>query len=445
MRPDVAASLLAHGLGGRQDLPIPFSYALVGSAATLVVSFLALGLLVPEPRLRGERAGRLLPEGLQRVANLPALRRMWRVVGLTLAGYVTLAAVLGPDLATNPTAGVVYVLFWVGLVPASLLLGNVWRALNPLRTLHAGLAALLRVPPERGLRPLPRRLGYWPAVVGILAFVWLELVAPERTTLPVLRTWLAGYVGVTLIAAAFYGSRWFDRGDAFEVYSGLLGRFAPVGRRDDGRLVLRSPLDGLAGLRAAPGLVAVICVLLGSTAYDGMSNAPFWVRLQQTSALPPVVTGTLGLVGVTGLVLAAYVGATRAAAAGGQGPPARELPGAFAHALAPIALGYLVAHYYSLFVLEGQRTISYLSDPLGTGADWLGMAERRVDSSLVTPSGVATLQVAAVLAGHVLGVVLAHDRAMRLFPRRHALAGQLPLLAVMVAYTLAGLLLLFAG
>jgi hypothetical protein len=63
----------------------------------------------------------------------------------------------------------------------------------------------------------------------------------------------------------------------------------------------------------------------------------------------------------------------------------------------------------------------------------------------VTPTGVATLQVAAVVVGHVLGVVLAHDRAVRLFPPRAALAGQLPLLALMVSYTVTGLLLLFAA
>jgi hypothetical protein len=122
-----------------------------------------------------------------------------------------------------------------------------------------------------------------------------------------------------------------------------------------------------------------------------------------------------------------------------------SLPGEFAHSLVPIALGYVVAHYYSLFVLEGQRTIILLSDPLYTGhSNWLGTANRGVDASFITPTNVATLQVVAVVLGHILGVVLAHDRAVRLFPRRQAVAGQLPLLAVMVGYTVGGLLLLFS-
>ena len=46
---------------------------------------------------------------------------------------------------------------------------------------------------------------------------------------------------------------------------------------------------------------------------------------------------------------------------------------------------------------------------------------------------------------YILGIVSAHDRAVRLFPARRALVAQLPLLAVMVGYTVTGLLLLFAA
>ncbi len=441
-----ALPVLAHGVGGRQDLPIPLSYAVTGAVVTLLVSFLALGLLWPRPRLHGGAAGRPVPARLQAALDSPACRWALRLVGLALTGYVGLAALAGPDLATNPTAGAVYVLLWVGLVPASVLLGPVWRLINPLRTVHLVLARLLGTPPDDGIRPLPKRLGYWPAAGGLLAFVWLELVAPDRTTLPVLRAWLGTYAAVHLLAALTYGARWFDRGDAFEVYSGLLGRLSVLGRRVDGRLVLRSPLDGLAGLTPAPGLVAVVAVVLGSTAYDGLSNAPQWVAVQQGGASPTLL-GTAGLAGAIGVVAATFGPAAAASGwlAGGDSPARAGLPGEFAHTLVPIALGYLVAHYYSLLVLEGQRTLVQLTDPLGTGADWLGLADRAVDSSLVSPTGVATLQVSAVVAGHVLGVVLAHDRAVRLFPRRLAVAGQVPLVQVMIVYTVAGLLLLFAG
>jgi hypothetical protein len=136
-----------------------------------------------------------------------------------------------------------------------------------------------------------------------------------------------------------------------------------------------------------------------------------------------------------------------AAAVAGRGSGLRPVRFAaeFAHTLVPIVLGYVVAHYWSLLVLAGQSTVIRLSDPLGTGADWLGTADHGVDGRLADPGFVAVLQVCAVLLGHVIGVVLAHDRAVRLLPRNRAVAGQVPLLLLMVAYTVGGLSLLFGA
>lgn len=309
--------------------------------------------------------------------------------------------------------------------------------------MHLALSRLAGLRPEDGLRPLPPRLGYWPAAVGLVAFTWLELVAPERTSVVVLRLFLAAYAGIQLLGALLYGSRWFERGDPFEAYSSLLGRLSTVGRRADGALVVRSPLNGLDALNPEPGLVAVVCVLLGSTAYDGLTGAPGWVRILQDGTVPEPVLGTAGLLGSIAVVALAYVAATTLS--GRSVAMSRDLlPSVFAHSVLPIAVGYVVAHYYSLLVTEGQRTLALLSDPLGIGADWLGTAAHAVDETFVAPTGVATLQVAAVVGGHLTGVIAAHDRAVRLFPSRTAIAGQLPLLALMVGCTLTGLTLLFA-
>jgi hypothetical protein len=437
-------TLLAHGIGGRQDLPIPFSYALIGAVITLVATFALLGALWREPRYSGRRTGRPLPRPLAALIDSPGFRAALQAVGLIVTGYVAIAAIFGRDDALNPTPYVVYILFWVGLPFGSLILGPIWRLLNPLRTLHRGLARLMGADPTNGLRPLPAGLGYWPAAVGLFAFVWLELVAPDRATLPVLRTWFALYAGANLLAAAYFGARWFDRCDAFEAYSSLVARLAPIGRRSDGALVLRNPLAGLEAAAAAPGLLAVVCVLLGSTAFDGFSNSTTWFRFAEESPLPGTVVGTLGLLG---FIAAATVTFSAAAMLAGRLGHAgrRQLPRVFAHSVIPIVVGYIVAHYFSLFVFEGQRALILLSDPLGSGANLLGTADRGVDFGLLTPTTIAVTQVLAVVLGHVVGVVAAHERAVRLFPRRQALAGQVPLLIVMVGYTLAGLTLLFAA
>ncbi|KAB1934482.1 hypothetical protein F8271_23250 [Micromonospora sp. ALFpr18c] len=440
-------TLLAHGVGGRQDLPITLPQLVVAAALTLVVTFLALGLLWREPRLdRDATGGRPVPRWLAGLVDAPAVRWALRGLGLLAAAWFGLG-LAGPDTADNPTAGALYVLLWVGLVPASLLLGPVWRAVNPLRTLHLLAALAARRDPERGVRDLPVGVGIWPAAGTLFGFVWLELVAPDRATLPVITAWLAGYAVVLLVGAALFGSGWFDRADPFEAYSTLIGQVAPIGRAADGVLVWRNPLDGMAGLRPRPGLVAVVVVLLGSTMYDSLSNAPGWLRFTQENGLPPAVTGSAGLTLVIAAVAIAYLAATGAAARiGGAGPvQARDVPGEIAHSIVPIAVGYVVAHYYSLLILEGQRTVALLSDPLGTGANWLGTAGWQPHTGLVTPSGVATLQITVIILGHLIGTLLAHDRALYLFPRARAVAGQLPLLALMVAYTVAGLLLLYAG
>jgi hypothetical protein len=440
----VNGTLLAHGVSSREDLPIPFSFALVGAAVAIVVSFLALGVLWREPRLDPDRAGRPLPDAVQRVLDSAALRWVVKVAGLVATGYVVLAAVAGKDEALNPTAGVVYVLFWIGMPLLSVVLGPVWRLLNPIRTVHELLSRLLGTRPEDGLLPLPRGVGYWPAAVSLLAFAWLELIAPNNDTLPVLRTFFAAYFAVNLLAGTVYGSRWFDRGDGFEVYSSLVGRFSPLGRRGDGRLVLRNPLAGLAGTPTGPGLFAVVGVLLGSTAYDSLSNSPWWVSHVQSGPVAPRLIETFGLVGVVVVVTGAFTAAAALSALGSGWPPLR-LAGEFAHTLIPIVVGYVVAHYWSLLVLVGQTTVIRLSDPLGTGADWLGTAERGVDPRLADPNLVSVIQVSAVVTGHVLGVVLAHDRAIRLLPRNRAVAGQIPLLVLMVGYTVGGLSMLFAA
>lgn len=239
-------SVLAHGIGAQHDLPLSPFYAFAGAFAALFVSFLALGLLWSASRFRGDRAGRPLPSALQRLADARPTRIALRALGLAAALYVTLNLLLGPDDPDrNPGPGAVYVLLWVGLVPASLLLGPVWRLLNPLRTVHLlGCRALGRDPAAG--RPFPVRLGLWPAAAGLLAFTWLELVAPDPASATALLLFLSLHTAVHLAGAARHGAGWFDRADAFEVYSGLLARLSPLGRRPaDRRLVLRSPFNGL--------------------------------------------------------------------------------------------------------------------------------------------------------------------------------------------------------
>jgi hypothetical protein len=437
--------LLAHGVGGKEDLPLPFSYALIGAALAIGVSFVVLLVLWREPRFDPEHAGRPVGTRLARAIDSPVTRLVLRAVGLAATAYFVLALVFGKDDALNPSAGVVYVLLWVGIPISSILLGPVWKLLNPIRTLHLLLSRAMGTDPEEGLAELPRWVGYWPAAASLLTFVWLELIPSNNTALSTLRLFFAVYLVVHLLASTWFGSRWFDTCDGFEVFSSLLGRLSVLGRRpSDGRIVVRNPLEGVAGLDPIGGLFGVVGVLLGSTVFDSLSSSPTWVDFAQTAAVSPDVVSTLGLVTVVAVVTVAFAGASALTGRGTDQPPLR-LAAEFAHSLVPIVAGYFVAHYWSLLVIVGQQTLIQLSDPLGTGADWLGTAGWGINGTLAGAETTAVLQVVAVVTGHVLGVILAHDRAVALLPRRHAIRGQLPLLVLMIGYTVGGLTLLFAA
>jgi hypothetical protein len=118
----------------------------------------------------------------------------------------------------------------------------------------------------------------------------------------------------------------------------------------------------------------------------------------------------------------------------------------FAHTLIPIAVGYLVAHYFSLLAYNGQDLWRLASDPLGEGSDLFGGAGRGIDYSVVTATAIWYVQTGALILGHVAGLVLAHDRALTVWgSARDAIRSQVVMLVVMVLFTLLGMWLLSAA
>jgi hypothetical protein len=412
-----------HGLGGSTDLPIPFLYAMVGASWALTISFAVLALAWKEPRFAEEPVA----------GEVPPRREWLAVVGLVLAGWVLGALWAGPSDAGNGGLGAFYVFVWVGLVPLALVAGHVWRDLSPWRTIQAGVGRLTGRPD--GFVRYPAWLGHWPAVAGLLAFVWLELASPDPGSIHAVRLWAAAYVVVTLVGGIVLGPRWYDRADPFDVYSGIVARLSPLVR--DGRWAPHNPLRSLPGTPVLPGLVAVLATLLGSTAYDSFSASSFW----QSKSLT-VWQHSLTLLAFCGVVGVLFVLAARATG-GVSGRARRELPGALAHSLVPIVVGYVFAHYLTYLVEKGQTVFFALLDPLGRG--WHPLGEHSTAYVLSEHTSLlAALKVTFVVAGHVLAVIAAHDRALALLPRAHRLSGQLAMLVLMVAYTFTGLFLLFS-
>ncbi|MEV0109892.1 hypothetical protein AB0H42_26625 [Nocardia sp. NPDC050799] len=415
-------TVLAHGVGNSQDLPLPFDLVLQAGAATIVLSFLVVSVFWRAPRQFRERP---LPARAD-----SALRSSWwrlplRLAVLAGAAYIVGNALFGPRDDTNPAAHALFVWLWVGIVPVSVLFGPVWRVLNPLRTIHSGLCRILRLP-VAGIRPAASRAGHRPAALALFAFVWLELVPADRTDPRVIGTWLSVYAAVQLGFALVRGEQWFARGDAFEMYSELAGRLSVLGTGAAGRLVLRSPLAGLAAVPAAPGTMAFVAVWWGSTIFDSASGSPSWAGIVQTTGVPWLVS-TGGLVGVCVLVAATLHWTARRTDL--------ALP------LVPIAVGYTLAHYASLLITEGPRGLLLFIQ------QW-GIAESAEFTVVPDPTAIAIVQVVPILIGHLLGVLTTHDHMLRTEPGRPLLlvvADEMPSVLLMIGYTWAGLFLLFAA
>jgi hypothetical protein len=450
-------SFIAHGLVARADLPIPewlFGWA---AAMVLVVSFVALAVLWPEPRLQQE-GWRPLPGRLGRLLASRQVEVVCGAIGVLLLGVVVYAGLRGTQSATaNFTPTFVYVIFWLALVPVSVLFGDVFKAFNPWRAIgravgwFAGKVARGDLP-----APLtyPDKLGHWPAAAGIFGFAVMELVAsdgdrPENIAIAALV-----YSALTFVAMALYGvETWIARGEAFSVYFNLFSRLSPVETRD-GVVGLRRPLSGLAALKPGAGTVPLLAVMIGSVTFDGASEASVWTGIapdiasffQDLGASPQNALELAFLVGLIGAILLVYafyrLGVVGARSVGG-GFSTGRLARAFVHSLVPIALAYVAAHYFTLLLFQGQAVGFLASDPLGEGSDLFGTADSQIDYTLIGANATWYWQVGFVVAGHVAALTLAHDRALALYDQaKLAVRSQYWMLAVMVGFTSMALWLL---
>lgn len=453
------ASALAHGFGGgRADLPISKTLFIYAAALVLILSFVALAVLWPKPKLAQHRFI-AFPPLLSRVLLSRAVQILCGAVGVLLLGLTVYAGLKGVQTSSaNFTPTFVYVVFWLGLVPVSVLFGDVFRAFNPWRAIGKTVAWVAQTAARAPMPPpltYPERLGRWPAAAGIFAFAALELVHSGGDAPDTLAVATLAYSAATFVGMALYGvDAWCDRGEAFGVYYNLLSRISPVERRDD-RLGLRPPLAGLTKLDPLPGTVGLIAVLIGSTSFDGGAESPFWTGLApdiadtfESIGLTPerALEGAflIGLTATVALVYGFYRLGIAGAALVSEEFTAKRLERAFAHSLVPIAFAYVAAHYLSFLVFQGQAMWYLASNPLGEqGVDIFGTVDRPIDYSVIGASFTQYAQVFFVLVGHVAALTLAHDRALELYKQpKQAVLSQYWMLVVMVGFTILALVLL---
>ena len=115
----------------------------------------------------------------------------------------------------------------------------------------------------------------------------------------------------------------------------------------------------------------------------------------------------------------------------------------FVLTLVPIAIAYHLAHYLSFLLVTGQYLIPLISDPLGLGWDLFGTAEYRTNIGVLNARIAWYAAVFSVVCGHVFAVYIAHVAAIRAFGNtRVALWSQIPMITLMVVYTMLSLWIL---
>ena len=490
----------AHGFGERYDLPLPLTYFVFAGAAAVAFSFVVVGLFV-RGQHDGSGYPRLNFFRLTPVQLILAGPVTWflRAASLFLFFLVIATGLLGSERpVSNLTPTFVWIIWWVGMGFVVSLLGNLWAVVNPWKILF-GLAEAVfhRFNPEWELTlgmDYAERVGVWPSVALFFAFVWVENALPEAAS-PALLAWLIiAYSIVTLGGMYLFGKhQWLRHGEVFTVIYGFLTRFSitevrandieacgecagPSCRDESGEgdqscvdcyecfeyagdreLNLRPPAIGLHSLGAMPvGLTALVLLVLSTVTFDGFSDTPEWAAvlgwaLTQTPQLTSpyfnglVIANTLGLALFPLAFAGIYWGFSAMMGwvverSSGSSPAAPELMTAFVFSLVPIALAYHFAHYLGFLLIQGQLIIPLASDPFGAGADLFGTASYVVNIAITNARFIWFFAVISIVVGHIIAVYLAHLRANAIYGSGSvALKSQLPMLGLMVIYTVLSL------
>lgn len=447
----IPPTALAHGLSSRSDVPIPGWLYAWGAAIVLAASFFAFAAFWKEPRLENA------PE--RRLVRVPVwVEAVCGVAGVAWFALLLYAGFAGTQVASeNIIVTFVYVFFWAGLPLLCAIFGDLFRPFNPWRAAGRFCGWATKRASRRELPPTfdyPERLGRWPALAGLVAFGWIELISTAGSDPSFIALMATSYALLQLIGMSLFGAeKWLERGDAFTVYFQFFGRMAPLAARD-GQIVGRRFLAGLSELQWLPATVTVICAAIGITAFDGFSEGEVWSQANDvfrdawegigfSGSTAIQLSATLGLLASIGVVALVYRLGIWGMSGSTTGKRPGELSRTFAGSLVPIALAYVVAHYFSFVVFQGQALLALLSDPLGDGSDLFGTAGRGIDYAVLSANAIWYVQVAALVTGHVLALAVAHDKALAVFGRaKAAVRSQYWMLLVMIGFTNLGLWLL---
>jgi hypothetical protein len=429
------ASAFAHQLNERYQAPLPLVAYVIGAALAVGMSFAFVTLRnAPPPQPALERQPKKVPAWL---------RTLLAALGLIGWLWIVVQTMVGGSGAGDVASLFMWVYGWVGVALVSALVGPAWEWLNPFATLHRILGSIgERIGLSGGeYADYPARFGRWPAAVGFAAVVWIELVAriDGGRTLGLL---LIAYTFITVAGMSYFGrEQWRHNAEIFTVWFRLLGRLAPyelVGDPEAGQVRRRPFGSGLTGVAWTTSELVIVTLATGAIILDGLSQTQIYFDLFARVDLfgLPVLRETLIAVAFLGGLTAVVLIMAR-----------RLNTAALGAGLLPVAVGYLIAHYLTYLLVDGQRILAAINDPLLRGDNLLPGGFAFYEPSLFLPAAVVwSIQLAAVIGGHIVGAWAGHaalaDEA-RTAPeaagargaRRVAAVRQIPLAALMVSLT----------
>ncbi len=443
----------AHSFGKLYNLPVPFWMYLYGGAGALIISFLIIGYFFNKTPLNLKYP----IYDLSKVTPFNFLVKkefliVLKVTSIVLFLFTIFTGLIGKDISyvnfNMPFFWIIFVLLFAYLTA---IIGNVYAVINPWKNIIESLERVLK---EKfiGVYNYPKSLSFFPALFFYFLFIWIELfgqTGPLKLSLLLIQYSIINFTGVFLIGK----DNWFHYCEFFSVFFRLISKLSPI-EYISGRLLLRPPFIGL--LKDKPkrlSLLLFILFMLSSTAFDGFKETIIWYNFYaniKETLYPVFGSSSYQIFQTTGLLFSPilffviyFVLITFVKIVTREKVKTEELMLQFTYSLIPIALVYNMAHYYTLILTEGQIFIRILSDPFGFGWNLFNTGNFPLNLNLIDAGITWHVQVILILTGHIISVYIAHFIALQAFPsHKKALLSQLPMIFLMVAYTIIGLWIL---
>jgi hypothetical protein len=482
----------AHAYGERYDLPVPLWINVVGGSAVVVLSFVMAAAFMQPAKERATPQANLLAMPWLRPLGSDGVLLAVKIFSVFLFAVALLAGFIGqPDYSRNAAPTIVWAIGWVGLAFVSILLGNVWLLLNPWLITFEWADALWRKRTSRGLSldlPHLRGRGVLPGILMVIGFVWFMLASGQAGDSRAIACAAAFYSVITWTGMFLFGpAPWTARGEVFTLIFSTLARFSPTALRvadreacaqagcppdEQGECVdcteafLRAPRSkrqitlrgygpGLIVRQPLPlSMTVLVLMILALVAFEGFMDTAQWIDLMVALGEPEVSAGVLAPAKTTlmfvlttaVLFILFYMVSALMRVIGYQGRMREyntiEIMGLFVLSLIPISIAYHVAHYLYWFVTQIQFVIPAASDPFAFGWDLFGGRNFMPDRAAIPLKVIWHTAVVAIVIGHVIAVYVAHRLALNAFGRRRATLSQIPMLLLMIAYTMTSLWML---